>query len=526
MVAVDPPIVAFAGLLRQLRMSAGLSQEELAAAAGVGVRTVSDLERGVALTARKDTARLLADALNLSGAARASFEAVARGRAAPGVSPPLGGRLAGVVWNNPFTYGNPISDPRRFFGRAREVEQIFGRLRNEEFESSSVVGDRRIGKTSLLNYLADPRVRAAHGLGPERYNFVYVDLQMVDKAMGPEQLWRRLLVLMGQQCADDGITGVLAVLERRERLDTFDLDELFQEVDDRGQLVVFLLDEFEHVTKNVNFGPDFYYGLRSLMSHHKVALVTSSRLELIELCHSETVRSSPFFNVFANINLRMFSDADCQLMISRSLSGTTVQFSERDMEQVLDLAGLHPFFLQAACCMLYESHWMDLDEAARKAFLTEHFRTEAMPHFADYWDNSGDYEKIVLTAAALLERTAEPLRDFSLKDLNGVFSRAEPSVERLEKRGLLMSRDGRYRLFSSLLGPWVLSQFTAELSEEQSYHEWLAVNRGPVERITGKQGGLLGEILPKISVRYRQLIITWASDPQSHVALSSLVTTY
>jgi transcriptional regulator with XRE-family HTH domain len=525
-VAVNPPVVTFAGLLRQLRIKAGLSQEELAAAAGVGVRTVSDLERGVALTARKDTARLLADALNLSVTSRASFEAVARGRATPGVSSPLGGGVANVggVWNNPFTYGNPISDPRRFFGRAREVEQIFGRLRNEEFESSSVVGDRRIGKTSLLNYLADPGVRAAHGLGPGSYNFVYVDLQMVDKAMGPEQLWRRLLVLMRQQCADDGITGVLADLERRERLDTFDLDELFQEVDDRGQHVVFLLDEFEHVTGNVNFGPDFYYGFRSLMIHHKVALVTSSRLELIELCHSETVKSSPFFNIFANINLRMFSDADCQLMISRSLSGTTVQFSERDIEQVLDLAGLHPYFLQAACCMLYESHETGLEEAARKAFLAEHFRAEAAPHFVDYWDNSGDYEKIILTAAALLERTAKPLRDFSLKDLNGVFSRAEPSVERLEKRGLLMSRDGRYRLVSSVLGPWVLSQFTAELGVEQSYHEWLAENSGFVERITGEQGGLLREILPKIGARYRQLIITWAGEPQSLSALSSLLT--
>jgi eukaryotic-like serine/threonine-protein kinase len=92
--------------------------------------------------------------------------------------------VVGVVQSNPFTYGNPISDPRRFFGRAREVEQIFGRLRNEEFESSSVVGDRRIGKTSLLNYLADPGIRAAHGLEPERYNFFYIDLQMVDGETG------------------------------------------------------------------------------------------------------------------------------------------------------------------------------------------------------------------------------------------------------------------------------------------------------------------------------------------------------
>ena len=110
---------------------------------------------------------------------------------------------------NPFTYGNPISDPRRFFGRVSEIEQIFGRLRNPEFESSSVVGDRRIGKTSLLNYLADPGVRATYGLGADSCNFVYADLQMVDEAMGPEQLWRRLLASLQGQCRDDVIVMAL-----------------------------------------------------------------------------------------------------------------------------------------------------------------------------------------------------------------------------------------------------------------------------------------------------------------------------
>ena len=87
---------------------------------------------------------------------------------------------------NPFTYGNPISDPRRFVGRVREVEQIFGRLRNEEFESSSLVGEHRIGKTSLLKYLANPNVRSQHGLDAARYSFVYVDLQLVDQSADPE----------------------------------------------------------------------------------------------------------------------------------------------------------------------------------------------------------------------------------------------------------------------------------------------------------------------------------------------------
>ncbi len=79
--------VTLAAVLRKLRIDAGLTQEELAEAAGVGPRTVSDLERGVNLTARKDTARLLANALHLTGPSRAQFEAVARGRAVPGPEP-------------------------------------------------------------------------------------------------------------------------------------------------------------------------------------------------------------------------------------------------------------------------------------------------------------------------------------------------------------------------------------------------------------------------------------------------------
>jgi transcriptional regulator with XRE-family HTH domain len=61
------PSMSFAGLLWQLRLHAGLTQEELAEAAEVSARSVSDLERGINMTARKETARLLANALNLAG---------------------------------------------------------------------------------------------------------------------------------------------------------------------------------------------------------------------------------------------------------------------------------------------------------------------------------------------------------------------------------------------------------------------------------------------------------------------------
>ena len=75
------PELSFADLLRQLRTEARLTQEELAEAAGVSPRSVSDLERGINRTARKDTAQLLAEALDLAGEERAAFVAAARGRA-------------------------------------------------------------------------------------------------------------------------------------------------------------------------------------------------------------------------------------------------------------------------------------------------------------------------------------------------------------------------------------------------------------------------------------------------------------
>jgi transcriptional regulator with XRE-family HTH domain len=152
-VAVDPPVVAFAGLLRQLRTEAGLSQEELAEAAGVGARTVSDLERGVALTARKDTARRLADALNLSGAVRASFEAVARGRPqAAAKSAAMAGGVAAATRTLP-------RDIASFTGRETELRQLTGAVTGAGslggvVSIHAIGGMAGIGKTALAVHTA------------------------------------------------------------------------------------------------------------------------------------------------------------------------------------------------------------------------------------------------------------------------------------------------------------------------------------------------------------------------------------
>jgi len=111
---VAEPPVTFAGLLRRLRTQARLTQEELAEAAGLSPRSVSDLERGIAATPRRETVRLLADALGLAGQTRAEFEAVARGRPVP----------AGPATDGAAAMRTLPRDIASFTGRQQELQEL------------------------------------------------------------------------------------------------------------------------------------------------------------------------------------------------------------------------------------------------------------------------------------------------------------------------------------------------------------------------------------------------------------------
>lgn len=80
----------FDELLRERRRAAGLTQADLAAQAGVGIRTVRDLERGRSSRPQRTTVELIADALGLRGFDRADFVAAGRGMPAAGWEAPGG----------------------------------------------------------------------------------------------------------------------------------------------------------------------------------------------------------------------------------------------------------------------------------------------------------------------------------------------------------------------------------------------------------------------------------------------------
>jgi tetratricopeptide (TPR) repeat protein/transcriptional regulator with XRE-family HTH domain len=148
---VAEPPVTFAGLLRKLRADARLTQEELAEAAGLSPRSVSDLERGIATTPRRDTVRLLADALRLADLARAQFEAVARGRAVPAEA---GNGSTGLE-----AVRTLPRDIASFTGRQEELQALVGAATGAD----GVVGIHAIGGMAGVGKTAFA-VHAAHRL--------------------------------------------------------------------------------------------------------------------------------------------------------------------------------------------------------------------------------------------------------------------------------------------------------------------------------------------------------------------------
>ena len=159
----EQPVPGFGGLLRQLRVEAQLTQEELAEAAALSSRAVSDLERGIHRTARKDTAVLLAGALNLAGPVRSLFVAAALGQV------PAAQVLAAMQEQAQAASAAAATrtlprDVASFTGRGAELTQLLGAI-DDLAADGGVVGIHAIGGMAGIGKTAFA-VHAAHRLAP------------------------------------------------------------------------------------------------------------------------------------------------------------------------------------------------------------------------------------------------------------------------------------------------------------------------------------------------------------------------
>ncbi|OGG50687.1 MAG: hypothetical protein A3F84_09665 [Candidatus Handelsmanbacteria bacterium RIFCSPLOWO2_12_FULL_64_10] len=307
---------------------------------------------------------------------------------------------------NPFTQRGMIRDPGQFFGRRTELNHIFDRLR--KMQSVSVVGERRIGKSSLLYHVFQTgRERIGAGV-----LLVYTDLPDVKDETG----------FYGRACQALGVEGN-------------DFGSLERVV--RERKVAVCLDEFEKVAGQPGFSRGFFDSLRSLAQSGNFALLITTQHSLADLCRNEQIATSPFWNIFARVDLGLFVQEEAEAFVPVHFRAAGVSVTAEEIVRVLQMAGRFPFFLQLACYHLFEAKtgrtpdWetafvRDPDVHDQLRYLWEHLTPQAQAALRWVMDLGGKFPDDRLLWD--LERRGLLVRDSRMSYGYWVFSEAFENV--------------------------------------------------------------------------------------------------
>jgi hypothetical protein len=349
---------------------------------------------------------------------------------------------------NPFYYSGTLKDPQRFAGRQEQVAEIFQAIHGAA--SVSVVGERQIGKSSLLRYVADPTVKRKNGLPPERYVFVYFDFQGFSD-ITPSEFWRLLLGQALPFLGDDTLSSDVLQVTAQESIELKDVFGLLQSFKQRDKRPVFLLDEFDSAAQNPHFDVNFFGGLRNLGNNFPLSFILASRYTLQELqyAHEDTF-TSPFFNAFRPIYLPAFTPQEVNDLLDAALAGSNVTFERDDRNFLRYVSGHHPYLLQLGGYLLFDAH-----VKARVDHQTVQAQMAARSDqtWLYYWDGSENGEKLILATLALADQN-----EVDRYRLPQQFD--QEMTNRLARRAILLpeSLGGRPQIFSPLFSEWVARQ--------------------------------------------------------------------
>jgi cellulose biosynthesis protein BcsQ len=241
-----------------------------------------------------------------------------------------------------FVAGTPIDHPRHFFGRQKELKRIFGLLKRQPLQNVAIVGQRRSGKTSLLNYLRYITTVKSEELRldqksdwldkPQAYRWIFVDFQDARMAY-KERLLRYLLESMELPIPNP-----------------CNLERFMAQVSDNIKIpTVILMDEVGvGLQRCPELDDSFWESLRSLATNQtngNLAFVLATQENPINLAHN-TGHSSPFFNIFGyTATLGAFSEVEARELITSSPKS----FSADDIDWILTHSGRWPLLLQILC---------------------------------------------------------------------------------------------------------------------------------------------------------------------------------
>jgi len=237
--------------------------------------------------------------------------------------------------DNTKNYLHPVKDIKYFVGRDSLADKIYSRIGAGRPQSVSIVGDLKIGKTSLLNFLTAPPVMKKYLDSPP--NYIFITVSVSENKI--DTLEKFVEILSAQLSEKSGY----AIDSSISHYDWF--KKVAEGLTGKNKKLIIFMDDFNIITQNEKFPLEFFSFLRSMANNYNVAYVTTSYHDLQKLCVSKDVEESPFFNIFTNMTLRALDESK----IGKFLDIHFPDVSKENTQILVKYAGHFPYQLKVAC---------------------------------------------------------------------------------------------------------------------------------------------------------------------------------
>jgi len=266
-------------------------------------------------------------------------------------------------------------DSDMFFGREKEINSIKSSLLAENPQSVSVIGERRIGKSSVAN-------RVFHKLKLDNNTIpVFLDFDaLAGLCNSKDEFFQRL---------NEKVSECLAEKPQiQSRLATFGFNDypsfrgFVEKGAKNGLKFIIFIDEFEHLPEKQFADDSFFSNLRSMANNpaNRLAFVTISQRSLKDLTHKH-IQTSGFWNIFNVQIIGLLDDESINKLRQYGFQKYNFAVTTDEMEKIVYYAGAFPFFNQIACGHIFEA----------KIFNSEvdwdRLEMEILPYLSTLWEH-------------------------------------------------------------------------------------------------------------------------------------------
>lgn len=366
---------------------------------------------------------------------------------------------------NPYIAGDPVGNSPAFVGREDVLREVLKTLRSPNQNAITLYGQRRIGKTSMLQYLR-PRLPQEG-----KYRAVYFDLQ--DKSAWPLP---RLLAELARALADEmGWSAPTLPTDQTEPFRLW-LKNALASLPAETSLVL-LFDEFD-VLADPQAGTaaaEFFPYLRGLLS------LDPARLQFVfVLGRNITDLSSIALSVFKGTpskRVSLLSQADTVKVARLSEQNGTLFWPDSAIEAIWSLTHGHPYLTQALCSQVWEAAYDESpDEPPR---VTPGMVEAAVAPTLDasrnmlewLWKGLGPAEKVVSAALAgagnvVVDETRleQVLRESGVRIL---IRELQNAPQLLADWDILEAADGGYVFRVELLRRWLVAYHPLSRTQDE-----------------------------------------------------------